>query len=299
MRLSRTLACVFSLTIAMGAVLGTEEDAIKTVTVAGGKITYDKVNKKKSVGGVTLSGPKVTDAVMKDILEFTALSRIVIKNSPKVTADGVGQLSKVKLLQTVELAGPMLTDDAVKALATVKGITELTLSDGVMTDEGIKELAGLTKLQTLVLSKNKKVLGTSVPALAAVKSLKYLTISDCTIGDAAGWSGLKGNSNLATLSLPQAGVTDEGLKEIGKLTQLKSLSLNSSPITDAGLEELKGLRSLERLSLTGTKITEKAVPTLSQFKRLEFLTINEKQFGNAGVEALKKALPKCDVNAVP
>ena len=52
-------------------------------------------------------------------------------------------------------------------------------------------------------------------------------------------------------------------------------------------------------NITDTKITDRAVPILSEMKRLQFLTLSEKQIGKPGVEALKKALPNCDVNAVP
>ena len=119
------------------------------------------------------------------------------------------------------------------------------------------------------------------------------------LSDLAGWSALNKLGGLNSLALPQAAVNDAGLKEIAKLTQLKSLSLIGSPITDSGLAELKALKSLESLNLVDTNITEKAVPILSEMKKLDMLTIREKQVGKDGVVALKKALPKCDVNAMP
>ena len=295
------LGCAFVLGFAftVGGGFASEADAIKNITAAGGKVQQDKMNKKRVVSGVTLSGPKITDSVVKNLLELPALSRVTLRNAPNVTADGVAVLTKVKQLQTVELAGAFVSDDTAKGLATAVTITELTLEDGGLTDDGVRQLATLTKLNTLVLNRNKQVRGTTIPALVAAKNLKYLTVSECQLGDLAGWSALKSLSNLITLALPQTGVTDAGLKEIGKLAQLKTVSLASCPITDAGLAQLKMLKSLESLNLTETKITEQSIPILSEMKRLQFLTLSEKQIGKDGVESLKKALPNCDVNALP
>jgi len=299
MRTVGKFACVLGLSLLAGVGLATEEDAIKTVTAAGGKISYDKVAKKKGVGGVVLSGAKVTDAIMADLLQFPGLTRVEIKNATKVTPDGAKELGKVKLLQTLDASGAFVTDDFAKSIAAVTSITDLKLEGGPLTDDGVKELAALTKLTTLTLAQNKKIRGTTIPSLVAVKSLKYLTVSNCELTDLAGWSALNKLGGLNSLALPQASVNDAGLKELAKLTQLKSLSLIGSPITDAGLADLKSLRSLESLNLVDTNITEKAVPILSEMKKLDMLTIREKQVGKDGVAALKKALPKCDVNAMP
>jgi internalin A len=299
MRIHMRFACGLGLVFAVGISLASEADAINNIKAAGGKVQQDKVNKKRVVSGVTLSGPKITDEVVKNLQEFPSLSRVSLRDSPKVTSDSIAVITKVKQLQSVELAGAFVSDDVAKGLATANTITELTLDDGGLTDDGVKHLAALTKLQTLALDRNKKVRGTTVPALVAAKNLKYLTVAECELGDLAGWSALKSLSNLITLGLPQSGVTDAGLKEIGKITQLKTISLASCPITDAGLAQLKAMKSLESLNITDTKITDRAVPILSEMKRLQFLTLSEKQIGKPGVEALKKALPNCDVNAVP
>ncbi|MFO0823679.1 MAG: hypothetical protein U0792_11275 [Gemmataceae bacterium] len=297
--LSRGPAAIAGLVLAIGFTTAAEEDGIKAVTAAGGKVTYDKVGKKKGVGGVVLAGPKVTDEVMKKLLEFPGLNRVEIKNTPKLTADGVSELGKVKQLRAVELAGPLISDAVAKSLSGATAITELNLSGGSLTDDGVKELAALTKLETLSITQNKKIKGTTVPSLVAVKGLKYLTINNCELGDLEGWGALKALSKLTSLGLAQTGVTDAGLKEIGKLTQLTILGLDGTPITDAGLADLKNLRSLDKLSLVDTKITDKAVPILSGMKKLSFLTLSEKQITKAGGEALKKALPNCDVNVMP
>jgi hypothetical protein len=292
----RASCAVICFAAAVLVTAGSEPDAIKSVTAAGGKLSYDKISKKRVVGSAVLTGTKITDANMKDLLEFAALTRVELRDAPNVTAAGIADLAKAKKLQVVELRGAVVSDDATKALAAATGLTELRLADGPLTDDGVKSLAALTRLQTLSLSQNTKVRGATVPALVAFKELNTLSVSGCPLGDLEGWSALKKMSKLTTLSLSRAEVTDAGLKEIGQLAQLTTLTLDGTPITDAGLPELARLKALKSLSLVDTKITEKAVPILSGLKQLTYLNLSEKQVGKDGAEELKKALPKCDVD---
>lgn len=298
---SRWFAAALIFAAAAGLVVAAEEDAIKVVTAAGGKVSLERVAKSKNkvVSGVTLGGAKVSDATLKSLLEFPALIRVEIKNATKVTPDGSAELGKVKKLQAADLSGPFVSDATAKALAGVGTLTELTLSGGALTDDGVKELAALSKLEALALTGNKKLKGETVPKLGAIKTLSYLAVGGCELGDLAGWAALAKSPKLTSLALPQGGVTDAGLKELAKLTQLTSLSLEGCPVTDAGLAELKTLKALDRLNVAATKITENAVPTLSAMKKLTALTVSEKQIGKAGGETLKKALPNCDVNVMP
>ena len=66
-------------------------------------------------------------------------------------------------------------------------------------------------------------------------------------------------------------ITDESLKDVAKLQQLKWLKLINTQVTDEGLKEVAKLQQLETLDLGETKVTE------------------------AGVAELKKALPDCNI----
>jgi hypothetical protein len=292
-RILAALACFGS---AVVVTAGSEQDAIKSVAAAGGKVQSDKVGKKRVVGGVFLKGAKTTDAVLKDLLEFPSLTRVEVKDAANVTATGVGDLARVRKLQTLELQGGFVTDDAAKALSAATGLTELKISDGALGDDGVKGLAALTKLHSLTLAKNTKIRGTTVPSLVALRDLETLSISDSALGDLQGWSALKKLSKLTTLSLSRSEVTDAGLKELGQVAPVTSLTLDGTAITDAGLPELARLKGLKSLSVLDTKITGAAVPILSEMKQLTYLNVGEKQIGKDGAEALKKALPKCDVD---
>jgi len=66
----------------------------------------------------------------------------------------------------------------------------------------------------------------------------------------------------AVLEMSNPDVTDETLKMLVDLPQLKELTLTDTPITDAGLATLAKLPALESLRLQRTKITKEGVTTL-------------------------------------
>ena len=61
--------------------------------------------------------------------------------------------------------------------------------------------------------------------------------------------------------------------EIGKLTKLTELQIEKNSVTDTDLEHLKPLTSLRRLNVRETEVTK------------------------VGVEAIRKALPNCEIKA--
>ena len=58
---------------------------------------------------------------------------------------------------------------------------------------------------------------------------------------------------------------------------------------------MKPLKSLETLSLTETNLTDSSVETLAGFQSLRSLNLNQSGISPAGIEHLKKALPKARI----
>jgi hypothetical protein len=61
------------------------------------------------------------------------------------------------------------------------------------------------------------------------------------------------------LDLSDTNVTDEGLKELGKLKHLQWLVLARTKVTDEGLAHLTQLKELRMLIISGTKVTAAGV----------------------------------------
>ena len=80
-----------------------------------------------------------------------------------------------------------------------------------------------------------------------------------------------------------------------KLTNLQSLRLSDSPVTDAGLVHLSGLSRLAVLDLSKTHVSDAGLFHLNKLTKLQMLYLGGTEVSDEGVEALKKALPDCDI----
>lgn len=175
-----------------------------------------------------------------------------------------------------------LTDDvrtAAIALAKLGGEVEVGVGEKVISvdldgkevgDEQLAQLAVLADLKSLNLS-NTAITNAGLKQLVSLKKLKFLYLFGTRITD-AGMESLAGLPRLEVLCLDQTEITDVGLKSLEDLPRLEKLHVHSkAKITDAGLESLKKHTRLFELRIGGPHLSMKAI------------------------EALRAALPDCNV----
>jgi WD40 repeat protein len=143
-------------------------------------------------------------------------------------------------------------------------------------DKALKLAKGLASIQFFDLFEACEAEEVSDEGLAHIESmtgLHYLALGP-GVSD-AGLVHLAGLKELRELRLDNArDVTDQGLESLKKLTRLKSLSLQYTDVAGPGLIHLAGLKQLRELNLQGTPV------------------------GREAVDALQKALPKCNFKGV-
>ncbi|MDO8589325.1 MAG: P-loop NTPase fold protein [Armatimonadota bacterium] len=98
-------------------------------------------------------------------------------------------------------------------------------------------------------------------------------------------------TNLQWLDLSRTGVTDAGLREIAKLTNLQELGLSGTGVTDAGLREIARLTNLQGLFLGGTGVTDAGLREIAKLTNLQALGLSGTGVTDAGRNELKRALP--------
>jgi hypothetical protein len=168
----------------------------------------------------------------------------------------------------LDLAGTNVTDKGLKQLSGLKNLTTLKLQDTNVTAAGLKELAGLKRLATLLLSEGQ-LSDASFRVLCEtglMHTLAYQIGGSNRIGGSP-----DANEDIVAIGLCYSPVTDAGLRELARFSNLARLDLSETRVTDAGLKELAGLKNLTTVELQGTQVTE------------------------AGVAELQKALPKCKI----
>ena len=107
-------------------------------------------------------------------------------------------------------------------------------------------------------------------------------------------SGVSGQ--IVWLNVARTKVTDAGLAPVAKLSNLTRIHLENTGITDAGLKHLSGLSHLTYVNLYGTTVTDAGLKNLEGLKNLKSLYLWQTKVTQAGADALKKALPDCEIN---
>ena len=219
-----------------------------------------------------LTGTPVTDAGLVHLKPFRHLLNLRLEGA-QVAGPGLAHLRGLPRLASLGLGGPSLTN---ADLGHLKGLNlgQLGLVECRVADDVFAAVAGMSSLRTL------DVLATPVTD-AGVAKLKGLTdlmnvtfqfkepnpaFTDASLPVIAGWR------DLATLTLTNAAVTDDGFGKLKGMPKLRVVKLSDLPkLTDDGLAHLAGCPALESVSLTRVKATK------------------------AGAEALVAARPACKV----
>ena len=104
---------------------------------------------------------------------------------------------------------------------------------------------------------------------------------------------------LKTLDLGRSQVTNAGLQYLGKeLKGLLALYLSSPQITDDGLTHLRGLTGLIDLHLSGLQVGDAGLKHLQECKGLKRLTLKRTKVSDNGVRLLQKALPELEIHRI-
>lgn len=100
------------------------------------------------------------------------------------------------------------------------------------------------------------------------------------------------------LDLGGTSITDDGFGKLQSLTNVKRLIIRSTKITDAGLAYLKRMPLIE-LDAADTQITDAGLDSLKNQSKLTLLSLTKTKTTPAGREALRKALPECEISPNP
>ncbi len=103
-------------------------------------------------------------------------------------------------------------------------------------------------------------------------------------------------AHLTSVDLTATLVTDASLAHLTSASKLKTLRLGETKITNASIASIIGFSSLESLNLFGSEVTDEAIQQLAALKNLKNLYLWRSKVTPAGVEALRKALPGCDID---
>ena len=81
-------------------------------------------------------------------------------------------------------------------------------------------------------------------------------------------------------------LTDDGVRQLARMPQLRHLDLSGTQITDRGLEVLRALPALESLSLSWTRVTDAGCAHLARCEGLQHVDLSATSTGDGAIQAL-------------
>lgn len=97
------------------------------------------------------------------------------------------------------------------------------------------------------------------------------------------------------LNLSKMPVTDQDLKSISQLENLRDLNLNFTNVTGKGLSDLTALPHLKQLNLAGTKINKEDLKNLiPKLRTIRRITLWETEIDDNGINELTQAFPQVE-----
>ncbi len=254
------------------------------------------------------------EALRKLGAKVTETGGIVIQVNVKCDAFTEADFKTLGSFTTIKdltLSGKTITDST---LALLTGLTELERlsSDGIqLTDVGFRHFAAFQKLKSLSFFhpafRSKEFTGSGLAALKALPKLEKLTFAGSTAGDVAmeaigqltqvkefrTWHTAQtqaGNAPLAKLSLTSLRI-GQRLPEWGKDAP--------ASFDESTMSLIAQIKTLEALELTEARLTAKIIPHLQALPKLTKLKIETVEISTADVEAIRAALPNCQVDFKP
>lgn len=190
---------------------------------------------------------------MKNVARLKQLENFSAQWMEGITDNGVAYLKAMPSLKRLDIGSANISDDAMLDLKEIKTLEYLHLPNYGLTDEGLKHIAGLQNLKYLWVG------GRSDSSLAD-QSLHYIGLL----------------RKLQTLCIGGTGFTDDGIKHIANLPNIRTLSLfHAGELTNKGLANLAPLKTLRELNITCPRVTIAGLANLNPLSDLETLVVHE------------------------
>jgi hypothetical protein len=206
-------------------------------------------------------------------------------NSVSVAA--LEQIARIRTLKRLRLTGLDVRGPGLVALGALPALESLRLTDADLTYEDLRHLGMFASLKEFCWSSVPAEMDPGRPTLRHLRGLTSMTRlelpaqprpragqvpRDPVAWDAAQLSDLSGMTMLERLNLPGR-ITDEGLAQLSALPGLVFLGIPDADVTDEGLKHLSRMRRLQILGI-GCRITDKGIAEFAKLESLVGLNLN-------------------------
>ncbi|MCA9260565.1 MAG: carboxypeptidase regulatory-like domain-containing protein, partial [Planctomycetales bacterium] len=118
--------------------------------------------------------------------------------------------------------------------------------------------------------------------LQKIPSVEVLRFDRTEVGDSI-LAHVRGLTQLQSLEMRNAKVTDWGVRQLVDTASLRELNLARAEVTDDGLEAIAAIESLEELDVSGTQVGDAGLRRLSKHSGLKRLFMRDTRVTDAGL----------------
>lgn len=166
------------------------------------------------------------------------------------------------------VSAPRSAQAARMALTMARSWPLRAFAPGLLDDAGLQTLGDQPRLENLELWYTK-ITDAGLASLEGCTALRRLNAGNNRAISDEGARQIAKLSALEVLNLEQTAIGDSGLAELAKLKKLQVLILNATLVTDEGLRALRDHPSLRTIALSSTKVTEAGLAHLATIPTLE------------------------------
>jgi Leucine Rich repeat len=194
---------------------------------------------------------KLTDAGMEQLAGLKNLEQFSFVGTA-ITGQAYAKFDGFTKLTRVSHRGSQIGDEGLKELCEhLPNLESISLAHARFTDAGAVHLAKLTKLKGLEI-------GTHHATPASLRHIQTLPLEYLQLGEGFDKSEslpmIQGIRTLKRLTLTNcSATTDDDLKVLATMKQLETLELGSLPLTDERIAQLQGMGFLKELKLIDRK----------------------------------------------
>lgn len=227
--------------------------------------------------------PVVDDDWMREIGKLKNV-RFLVMERCEASESGFQSLRGCVNLQALVLHSDTFDGHGLAHLADLPGLRSLKLKCP-MTAEGLAETKPLISLHDLYVDSQRNI----TPGLAGLTNPE-LTGLVLTQTDDRVFSLVMDLPKLNWLAVGGPGITDEGLGQAARLSELRRLHLINTSVTDSGLKPLAE-SSITHLQLEGQQFTDACIDRLTGLATLRSLSLVGTRVTDTGVRKMQSQRP--------
>ncbi len=182
-----------------------------------------------------------------------------------------------------EFVGKRVTNARFLNKGQIEKWQSFSLHDTLVDDDGISALEGRANNVTEVVVSKSLISDASMRVLCSLPSLRTLQLEDVPLVTDEGIKHVGTVANLRELALVGTELTDDGVDAFCSKEELRMLDLSGTRVTDFGLRKLHSLQKLSALNLKNTAITAEG---LAGFNPIRYLYLDRCAFNDEGVVKL-------------